>query len=282
MRADLVARGASFRELWPGLQLISCWASAAAAPRAARLAELFPGTLVQPKGLLATEAPMTMPWIPSGGAVPLVTEVLLELEDEHGEVRRVDELPRSAEGREYRVVVSQTAGLVRYRIGDRVVVTGRHRGVPCLEFGGREGDVSDLVGEKLSERFVRDVLAELPLPRGTFRVLVPRDGSVPRYVLVVDAHPTTSTIPPEVAGALDALLQRAHHYRIARLLGQLAPPEILPVSHAEERVRDVFVARGMKLGDIKDRSLLTGPADAAQVLAALTAPAETAAQTSGA
>ena len=49
--------------VWPSLRLISCWDSAGAKPLAARLAALFPGVMVQGKGLLATEGPVTIPMV---------------------------------------------------------------------------------------------------------------------------------------------------------------------------------------------------------------------------
>lgn len=56
-------------QLWPNLKLISCWDSANAADQAQGLRLKFPGVLIQGKGLLATEAPITIPLIVAGGCV---------------------------------------------------------------------------------------------------------------------------------------------------------------------------------------------------------------------
>ena len=63
------------------------------------------------------------------------------------------------------MIVSQKGGLTRYRMNDRVQVAGRYRATPCLRFVGRASEVSDLVGEKLHERFVREAL-EREFPSG--------------------------------------------------------------------------------------------------------------------
>lgn len=49
-------------EIWPRLKLISCWGDGTAELAASNLKQLFPTTVVQPKGLLATEAFVTIPF----------------------------------------------------------------------------------------------------------------------------------------------------------------------------------------------------------------------------
>lgn len=62
-------RAGDWQAIWPRLQLISCWADAQAAPAAATLASRHPGVHMQPKGLLATEAIISIPIVAAGGAV---------------------------------------------------------------------------------------------------------------------------------------------------------------------------------------------------------------------
>ncbi len=81
-----------WQRLWSELKFISCWTSAHAKPAAERLAAKFPGVFIQGKGLLATEAPMTLPLIEARGFVPILTEVFFEFLDEQGNLRLVQEL----------------------------------------------------------------------------------------------------------------------------------------------------------------------------------------------
>ncbi len=252
----LMADPIDWTRVWPKLALVSCWTSAAAARPAERVRALFPGVLVQGKGLLATEAPVTIPYTPAGGYVPLVDEVYLELEKD-GELAP---LAAARAGERYGIVVSQKGGLVRYRLGDVVEVTERYGAVPCLELVGRSGGVSDLCGEKLSEAFVAGALGALELSGSGFATLVPvREDGGDRYVLAIDRSPRPAG---ELASELDRALGRAHHYAQARALGQLGAPVVWVSPAAPEVIARFHMRRGMKWGDIKATALTAAPADA--------------------
>ncbi len=242
--------------LWPELKLVSCWRSAGAAPLALALERRLPFVMIQGKGLLATEAPLTIPLLAAGGFVPMVDEVFYELEDVH--TQQLCLLHEAVVGRSYELVISQKGGLYRYRIGDRVRVTHFYGATPCLDFIGRGHDTSDLVGEKLQESFVAQALADLPFASAGFWSLLPMRSPRDHYVLLVEHAPQD---PRALAQAVDRALRNAHHYEHARALGQLAPVRVLAFPRAAERIRDYQVRRGMKWGDIKHRLLFTEPAD---------------------
>ena len=249
-RAALLAAGAPWPQIWPALKLISCWTDGTAAYFAERLYREFPGVAIQGKGLLATEAPMTVPLIGAAAPVPMVDEVLFELEDEAGAIHRLHDAKLGAS---YQLIISQRSGLLRYRIGDRVEIVGHHRATPCLRFLGRAGDVSDLVGEKLNAEFVHAALTRVFAARDSFSFLVPvrREGE-PSYYCCVTTAPTTAAS----AAALEAELATAHHYDQARKLDQLGPVRITVASHARDAYYDHHMSRGMKWGDIKFSPLL--------------------------
>jgi hypothetical protein len=252
-----------WRLVFPDLKLISCWADGPSAPAAAHLHQRLPWAILQPKGLVATEAPITLPLGNPAVSLPLITEVFLELADDAGGIHRIDEVEA---GTEYSVVVTAPGGFTRYRLGDRVRVAERFGGTPSLVFVGREGDISDLVGEKLSERFVRSALGALPLGGTGFRALVPLhepDGRG-RYVLLLEHAPATRE---GLSDRLDALLQEAHRYREARRLGQLDAPTLVVLPGATDRLLDVLEARGIRRGAIKPTCLVRDPQVGRQLLA---------------
>jgi hypothetical protein len=257
-RADALASSSiDWATLWPELKLVSCWASASAAPLASALARRLPHVTLQPKGLLATEAPLTIPSFAAGGFVPLVDDVLYELEESDGAPLQL--LHEAQVGKTYALVISQRGGLSRYRIGDRVRVTRRYGATPCLDFVGRGDDTSDLVGEKLTEPFVASALASIDLGDAFFRALVPSRTPREHYVLLLDAAPRDRA---RVEDDLERALCRAHHYAHARALGQLAPARVVVAPRIEDAVRDDYARRGVKWGDRKHRLLETRPADA--------------------
>ncbi len=248
--------------LWPALKLLSCWTDAASASFVPALERAFPGVMLQGKGLLATEAPMTVPLCAPGtprAPVPLLDEVFFELEDEQGRLHR---LHQARQGDEYGVVISQAGGLLRYRMGDRVRVEGFAGRTPGLRFLGRAGRASDLVGEKLGEPFVREVLTAALGATGHCSYLLPSmpEGGLPGYRCVSD-HPDAAAHPKALASRLERALCGAFHYEQARGLGQLAPLSVEARADARAHWEALQLERGMRWGEIKFEALLPVPRD---------------------
>lgn len=240
----------NWSKLWCELKLISCWDSAHAKEQANYLRSLFPNVMVQGKGLLATEAPMTIPLIKAQGCVPVLNEVYFEFEQQ-GNIYRLHELEQ---GKVYSIIISQKGGLYRYRIGDRIRVTHYYLKTPCLEFIGRTETTSDLVGEKLHEDFVQDTLNSLQLEGTFFKSLVPVRIPTDHYLLLLDRANLSAEI---IAQLLDRELMRSHHYQQARLIGQLDPPQVLISAQIPEIISNYKMRQGMKWGDIKHQFLVT-------------------------
>lgn len=236
--------------LWPELRVISCWGDGNAELAIAGLKTRFPNTSLQRKGLLATEAVVTIPF--AGEHILAVTSHFFEFLDGNDQVLQAHELQKDEE---YEPVVSTAAGLCRYRLGDRVRVTGFLQKAPALQFLGRAGDLSDRCGEKLSEAFVagviRDLTGRLPsVPR--FALLAPEESpSGLRYTLYLEGQPR-----PSCEEHLDVLLRQSPHYSLCRDLGQLLPAALFLIS---TRGYETFSARecakGKRLGDIKPATL---------------------------
>ncbi|HTL31458.1 MAG TPA: GH3 auxin-responsive promoter family protein [Tepidisphaeraceae bacterium] len=240
------------REVWPNLRLISCWADAHARAPAEALAMRFPGVRIQPKGLLATEAFVTIPF---AGHWPLaIRSHFFEFADDREEVRLADDLRLGAE---YSVVVTTAGGLWRYRLGDRVRVEGFVDATPSLRFVGREDRVVDRFGEKLSEGFVGQAIRETLVrcnTTATFSMLAPQrcdDGF--RYTLFVE---TGHEIDVKLADRLDARLRANPHYDYCRSLGQLLPPNVFVIrGRAFPKYVEELRRTGQRLGDIKPAAL---------------------------
>lgn len=260
-RAALMRDPPDWPGVWPQLQLVSCWTSAAAAGPAARLAKLLPHARLQGKGLLCTEGPVTVPLTAAAGCVPLLDEVFLELEQADG---RLVLLQDAEIGREYSILVTQPGGLLRYRVGDRVRVTGRFKSSPVIRFEGRADAVSDIVGEKLDEAFVGEVLRRHSAP-GSFCLLLPvqPEAERPYYHLLTDDPRTV------LADGVERGLMDSYRYREARLLGQLDAVRATVRGDMRRRYQDALAADGMRAGDIKERTLLPSLDRARRLLAQL-------------
>ncbi len=240
--------------IWPNLKVISCWGDAQAAGPLGELQRRFPGIWIQPKGLLATEACVTIPF---AGKHPLaIYSHFFEFLDDRERIHLAHELRL---GEAYEVVVTTSGGLWRYRLGDQVEVTGFVSQTPSLRFLGRAGNVSDCCGEKLSEAFVAQAMGEacagMAVPP-RFAMLAPDNDSASWHYTLYFEGPA----PGNLAAQLDDILCRNPHYAYCRKLGQLQPIQIFLIGHAGfETFAKVEMAAGRKLGDIKPRALSQQP-----------------------
>ncbi len=198
--------------LWPNLKVISCWTDGASRLALPGLRKFFPNTPVQGKGLLATEGVVSVPLHGRGSALAITSHFLEFLPAGSSAPLLAHELEL---GREYTVIISTGGGLWRYRLGDRVRVTGFVGAVPLVEFIGREEGVCDFQGEKLHPVFVSNAIEKWRNEtnwQGTFAMLAPLNGDPPCYALFADGDGVCS---------IDEFLCQNPHYEYCRRLGQL-------------------------------------------------------------
>lgn len=225
-----------WEKIWPELKLISCWTSAQAGPSAKTLQRKFPNVKMQGKGLLLTEAPITIPWSEAKGDLPLLTETYLEFLDSEGKIHPLHEIKRN---HKYIVLTSTANGFLRYNTLDEVEVTGFYFQTPVLKFLGRTGHHSDLAGEKLSDTILRELF---PFPM----LLVPnQEETLPFY----EAY-------TEEEHEIEKELRENYHYNLARELNQLREVKIVKVQNLRQKYLDFYQSQGMQLGDIKERMLI--------------------------
>ncbi len=176
-----------FTGIWPRLRVVSCWAEGHAALSLPALRTRLPGVHIQPKGLLATEAVVTLPF---RGLTPLAVRSHFFEFLRDGRPYLAHQL---VPGEVYSVVVTTGGGLYRYRLEDKVRVNGFVEKTPSLAFLGKEDHVSDLCGEKLNETFVASALGETcarlgVAPRFALRRARPVGGSALLHALPGNGH----------------------------------------------------------------------------------------------
>jgi hypothetical protein len=255
--------------IWPSLALVSCWADGPSLVHANNLRQYLSGIEIQPKGLLATEAFVTVPLVSLAAPALAIRSHFFEFQPARVGAVSDDLQPLLAdelvEGEHYRVIVTTEGGIYRYQLHDVVEVAGFHGEAPLLRFIGKTDDISDLVGEKLAAAHVEAVLQAAfrewrLLP--TFAQLRAVQSSPPGYLLQLVA-PGLYENPPiraQLCQSVENGLGTNPGYRYARAMGQLRPLEIelLDPRQAEaitsRRISDRVVA-GQRLGDIKPVSL---------------------------
>ncbi|MDX1589265.1 MAG: GH3 auxin-responsive promoter family protein [Oleiphilaceae bacterium] len=252
-----------YQALWPNLALVSAWDTASAAPWARQLRSLLPHAPLQGKGLWATEGVIT---IPQGDQHVLAAgSHFYEFED----ISTREILPswQLEAGQQVSPLMTTGAGLLRYRLGDRLRVTGHLGQLPTLEFQGRDDSV-DMVGEKLSTVAVQKVLDSMQFPAMVKPVIVLGleqgsdnvQRSHPQYLLLAEAP---EGFPPatyrhwaqHLADQLEAGLKESFHYQLARNLGQLESAQCLCGAGVRRQYMDACRKRGMIDGNIKVEAL---------------------------
>jgi hypothetical protein len=228
----------SWREIWPRLALVSCWADASSAAWIPLLRERLGGIRIEPKGLLATEGVTSLP-DEIDGSPRLAAECHYhEFLDSDGQSVASAAL---RVGGVYEVLLTTSGGLFRYRSGDRVVITGvGGDGLPRMRFAGRSGMVSDLVGEKLHEEQVLNAL----LSCGT-RGLLMADAGTNSYIAWLEDI--------EQSAAFETLLRLNPYFDHALALGQLAPVRFKKLADdwSLKLAASLAVSRGCRCGDVK-------------------------------
>ncbi len=245
-----------YDRIWPKLCVISCWCDGAAEQGARDIQKLFPHVIIEPKGILATEAIMSIPHNDGAASMLCYRSHYFEFIDmQSGEFLEYTELKL---GGSYEVLFTTSGGLYRYRIRDavKVVAYDENFALPLLRFIGKTDKTSDHHGEKLNELFIVDCLARLNAenPRSclakSFKLI---SYEWDRYVLFIRAE---KELPTNLAEQLEKMLCEAYHYKLCRDLGQLKPLIVVPIyGNVKQHYIDFYVKKGRKLGDIKPEIL---------------------------
>ncbi|MCB9867404.1 MAG: GH3 auxin-responsive promoter family protein [Phycisphaerales bacterium] len=211
--------------------------------------EYFGDTPVRDVGLIASEGRMSIP-IADGTASGLlnVPDNFYEFipAGEYGADRptvlRAHELTAGAE---YFILLTTSAGLYRYDIGDRVRVTDHLGETPLIEFLHKGVHASSLTGEKLTEQQAVLAFGALgPDASGVARtfVLAPQWGNPPHYRLHVEEELPSGCNHAALAATYDARLQAINiEYASKRDSGRLGGVvvNVLPRGFLAERNRTI-------------------------------------------
>jgi hypothetical protein len=244
---SLIAEGdidkTDWNKVWPDLQLISCWDSAWASIAVPSLQKLFKNVTIQGKGLLSTEGVVTVPI--DGQYLPAFFSHFFEFIDtETGQIKLLDDLePRKT----YEVVLTTGSGLYRYRTNDLVKVISFFNKLPNLQFLGKNDIVSDLVGEKLSEPVVTNVLnkirEEYNIQCQLFFLSPCITDNEMYYTLYADAE----NFPLQISDIIDNMLRQVFYYAQARNFLQLQPVRVFVLTQKGlEKYYELFTNKNVE------------------------------------
>ncbi len=249
--------------LWPSLALISCWADGPSQHFIAPLQRQFPNIPIQPKGLIATEGVVTFPLCgTSAGAIPAITSHFLEFIDLNHPQRQPTLIQNLRPGATYSPLLTTAAGFFRYHLKDALLALSPHPQfphIPLLQFVSRMDGGSDLCGEKLDPLSAAQAISEaqksIDRPPA-FALLTPARTPSPHYVLYV-SDDINSDVAQHFAASVECALMRSYHYKYARDLGQLSEIQPRRVKNPWAAYQKRLVAEGLRLGNIKFKSIDT-------------------------
>ena len=248
-----------FQDIWPNLVIISCWTDGASQFYVDQLGNYFPDVKIQGKGLIATEAFVSLPFSDSYDPVLAVTSHFFEFIDETtGHIYLAHEL---SIGKTYSVVISTGGGFYRYQLEDIVEVTGFLNSAPTFRFITKSNHISDYSGEKLNEKHVKDcfenIFKKYNLQPEFFLLAPIKNGNNDiRYcVFVQDSNLSPERASPFVAD-FEEMLCDNFYYDYCRKLGQLKDLRLFAI---KSDGNDIYLKKKMndsiKAGDVKAQYL---------------------------
>ncbi len=257
------------KRLWPNLQLCICWRSPMVVPYLDLLAPYLDGVPQRDYLTMASEGVIAVPFEDdiSGGVLAtdihfyeFIPEELVENADPPTLLAHELEV-----GRKYVVILTTSAGLYRYNIGDVVLVTGFLNTMPVLSFKYRAGSTCSLTGEKLTEdqvaHAIRDTCSRMSIHLQSF-TLCPVPRPFPHYALAAEfAAPAERSLLQNFVSEVDRELGILNvEYRAKRASRRLGSPELLVLSPGTfGRVRQQRTDAGVSDSQIKIACLTRDP-----------------------
>ncbi|MCC6176386.1 MAG: GH3 auxin-responsive promoter family protein [Chloroflexi bacterium] len=242
------------REIWPDLAVVACWKGGTMPLYFRQVKRWFPDLPTRDRGYMASEGCGSIPLVDAGAAGALaITSTFFEFvpvderEQPNPPVYTAEALQP---GRDYYVLLTNSAGLYRYDINDIVRVVDFYHDVPMIEFVRKGRGMTSLTGEKLAEQQVTAAMMtavealDLDAQVRHFAA-VPHFANPPRYAVFLE---TSGALSDEQARALVARLDRALcdenvEYQTKRESQRLGPPLLRIVqsgtfdAYRQERVR---------------------------------------------
>ena len=233
-----------YHKIWKKLKLISCWGDSNSTEYLKKIKEIFPNTVIQEKGLLATEGFISFPDTEKNlSKLSIYSHFFEFLSLDDNRIYNASEIEIN---KRYELIITTSGGLYRYCIGDIIEVISIENNVPYIKFIGRRGAVSDLFGEKLEESFLKNIMQTYK-QKIDFYMFAPSKN---HYILFIK---TDKKINIE---DLESKLRENFHYDYCRKLGQLKEIKLFILSGNPEREYiEACQNKNQKLGNIKMTAL---------------------------
>ena len=250
--------------LFPNLRMLYCWTSASAGHYVRELRSALPEGVVVADGVYAANegwnnVPLGDGML--GGPVAVHGHVYEFIEESAWEAgsREGCGAAELEPGKRYRVVVTTSAGVFRYDLGDVVKCTGFYGRTPRIHFDGRAAGAYNLAGEKMHESHVREAMDATTTALGLaplWFAAVPNPSGKPRWELFaefadVPAREALRTFRTEFERRL---ADSCTDYRLAeRLMRPLALHILLPGTTDKLRAQATAQSKWLHLDSNREK-----------------------------
>lgn len=251
------------RDYWQ-LEFAACWTGGSMGHYLPKLRDWFGPIPIRDVGLLASEGRVSIPLADDtpAGVLDVQAACFEFIPLSNADATNPATLaPRELEqGQDYLVVLTNDAGLVRYRLDDVVRVHGFVEQAPVVEFLHRAGRVASIAGEKLTENqliaAIQAACQELCVRSPDF-LAAPQWAETPFYRIS-----TTATCNEELSRCLERhLCEQNEEYASRRKSGRLGPLQLreVPQGSFEALDRRLLARNGSPAEQFKRPCLLTAP-----------------------
>jgi hypothetical protein len=246
-----------WKDLFPKLQMVSCWTHAQASISLPHLESRLGSILIQPKGLLSTEGITSIPILPELDPVLSIRSHFYEFRSLNSD--KVYLAHQLVKEETYEVILTTGGGLYRYASGDFVKVTDFFHSTPCLKFVGRGNQQSDVAGEKLSEPQLIQAIQQIPqyiqknITHLFFTSLLDENRFGYRLFVAMHDDRHSSAELAQIGVSVEKELKRNPYYAQAIKLNQLATLEVqaMKQSSCNKLRTSLQKRRKIKDGDFK-------------------------------
>lgn len=230
-------------DIWPGLNLYSCWFSASAGLYQNSLHQALGNVNRLPFMSCGTEGVITIPIDNSIYSQPLAInqafyefiEEDVDLEDKLKKGEKIKTLlfNEIRAGKNYHLIMSQANGLFRLWTGDIYHIDRIVNGIPWIHFLHRVGVFHSFTGEKLTELDVTNALkysfSNMNKALGLY-LCGPKPGKLPSYTVVVETDGRVENLDNTMSTIVDKELMKINiEYESKRSSNRLSQIEVITV-----------------------------------------------------